>query len=314
VIILYKVRVDENAVEGTNEIKLKYKTSKTGWIELDPFDINIQTSDATLSVEDITIYPEVAVPGETFKVSLKIRNLADSFLKDITVKLDLSSATLPFAPIQSVTEKRIRQLGSDSAVDISYDLIAEPDADAGVYKIPITMSFSDNLGNSYNKSDLLGLVIGTAPQISYYIDSTTIKTPGNKGEVSIKFVNRGLGDVKFLNAVLKESDYYKILSPEEVYVGNIDSDDYETADFDLYVNKVAPNELSLPIQIMYMDSNNKEYTKDDEVILRMYGQVDAAKYGIEQKDNKLGIIISIAVVVVGVAAYIMIRRRKKKKQ
>jgi hypothetical protein len=247
IIVLYKVRVDENAVEGTNEIKLKYKTSKTGWVELDPFDINIQTSDATLSIEQIEVEPDVVAPGEILKASLKVTNLADSLLKDITVKLDLSSAALPFAPIQSITEKRIKQISSGSSADVSYNLIVEPDAALGVYKIPIFIKFNDNLGNSYNKSDLLGVVVGAVPDLSYYIDSTTINTAGNKGEITIKFVNKGLSDIKFLNIRLMSNSYYTILSPEEVYIGNIDSDDYETADFDLFVKQGAPKEFSIPL-------------------------------------------------------------------
>jgi hypothetical protein len=312
IIVLYKVRVDENAVEGTNEIKLKYKTSKTGWVELDPFDINIQTSDATLSIEQIEVEPDVVAPGEILKASLKVTNLADSLLKDITVKLDLSSAALPFAPIQSITEKRIKQISSGSSADVSYNLIVEPDAALGVYKIPIFIKFNDNLGNSYNKSDLLGVVVGAVPDLSYYIDSTTINTAGNKGEITIKFVNKGLSDIKFLNIRLMSNSYYTILSPEEVYIGNIDSDDYETADFDLFVKQGAPKEFSIPLEISYKDSNNKDYRKDTEVKLKMYGEAEAVQLGIEEKDNKLGVIISVIVVVIGIVIYILVRKRKKK--
>jgi hypothetical protein len=313
VIVLYKVEVDENAVEGTNEIKLRYKTANTGWVELDPFDINIQTVDATLSLEDITVDPEVAAPGENLKATLTIRNLADSFLKDISVKLDLSSTTLPFAPIQSATEKRVRQLDSGASAELSYNMIVEPDAEPGVYKIPLTITFSDNLGNSYEKDDLFGVVVGAIPDISYYIDSTTISTPNSKGTVSIKFVNKGLGNIKFLNVIMKESDSYSIISPKEVYIGNIDSDDYETADFQLFVDSKAPKELKLQLEVAYKDANNRDYTENASVILKLYKKSEAVSLGIKEKNNSVGIIISILVVVIGVIAYIMVRRARKKK-
>lgn len=313
VIVLYKVKVDENAIEGTNEIKLKYKTSKMEWVELDPFDINIQTSDATLSIEEIKVEPEVVSPGESFKANIKVKNLADSFLKDITVKLDLSSTTLPFSPLQSATEKRIKQLGAGLVSDVSYDLIAEPDAESGVYKIPISMTFSDNLGNSYTKSDLLGVIIGTVPEISYYVESTTVNTRGSGGKVSIKFVNKGLGNIKFLNVVLKQSDSYTILSPEEVYIGNIDSDDYETAEFDIFVKSKSVKELILPLEVTYKDANNRDYSETAEVTLKLYGESEAVSLGIKEKNSTVGIVISILVVVIGVIVYIMVRRARKKK-
>ncbi|MBW2992530.1 COG1361 S-layer family protein [Candidatus Woesearchaeota archaeon] len=314
VLILYKVRVDENAIEGTGEIKLRYRTAKTGWVELDPFDINIRTSDPVLSIEEIMIHPAVAAPGENIKALLNIKNLADSFMKDITIKLDVSSEDVPFAPIQSVTEKRIKQMSSGAEEELSYDLIVEPDAALGVYKIPVEMEYTDSTGISHEKTDLIGVVIGATPDLSYYVDATTINTAGNKGEITVKFVNKGLSDVKFLNVILKESDDYSILSQEEVYIGNIDSDDYETADFDLYIKSDAPSEVNLPLEITYKDSNNKDYKEEKDITLKLYGSKEAEKLGIEEKDNRTGIIIAVVIVVVIIVAYIIYRKKKKKKQ
>lgn len=313
VIILYKVRVDENAVEGTNEIKLKYKTANTGWVELDPFEIRIQTVDATLSVEKIDVTPELAAPGEKAVISVEVKNLADSLLKDITVKLDLSSKDLPFAPLQSATEKRIKLMSSGEKKSLDYVVIVEPDAEIDVYKIPLEISFNDNLGNSYEKSDIIGIIVGSAPDLIYNIDSSTIKTAGVKGKVTLKFVNKGLTDIKFLNIKLKETDNYKLLSPEEYYIGNIDSDDYETADFDLYVNSEAPSEINLPLEMSYKDANNRDYKKDVKVVMKIYGAEEAVELGIKEKTNKLGILIAVGIVLVGIIIYVIIKKRRKKK-
>ena len=58
---------------------------------------------------------------------------------------------------------------------------------------------------------------------------------------------------------MKESEKYEIVSPAEVYVGNIDSDDYETADFKISLNKVKEKEVILPLSLEYKDANNNEY-------------------------------------------------------
>jgi len=314
VIVLYKVKVDEDAVEGTNEIKLRYKTSQTGWVELDPFDINIQTSDATLSIEKIELSPEIVAPGEPLNIKITTKNLADSFLKDVSIKLDLTSASTPFAPLDSATEKRIKQISAGAHGVLSYDLIVEPDAALGVYKIPVDISFNDNLGNSFERSDLLGIVVGAAPDIRYYVDSSGVKTAGASGTVTIKFVNKGLSNIKFLNIKLKEGDNYDITSPEEVYIGNIDSDDYETADFDLFVSSKAPDRLSLPLEIVYKDANNKDYRIDSEVILKLYSKGEAERLGVQQKGSSAGIVISLVIVAVAIVIYIVYRKRKKKKK
>src|SRR3989338_4015293 len=53
VIVKYKLKVDENAVEGENELELRYKIGNGPWIKLDAFKIDIQTEDAILAVEDV---------------------------------------------------------------------------------------------------------------------------------------------------------------------------------------------------------------------------------------------------------------------
>ena len=71
-------------------------------------------------------------------------------------------------------------------------------------------------------------------------------------------------DIKFLNVKLDKAEGYKVLSPYEVYIGNIDSDDYETADFKINVDKASKEKVILPLTIEYNDANNQEYTNARE--------------------------------------------------
>ena len=103
---------------------------------------------------------------------------------------------------------------------------------------------------------------------------------------------------------------FTVISPQEVYVGNIDSDDYETAEFDIYVEKSSSKNLMLPLHLEYMDANNKPYSKDIEVALVLYSKEELKKLGFVQKSNPL-IGISIVLASIGIGFYI--RRRLKNK-
>ena len=312
VIVMYKVRVDDKAVEGTNEIEVRYQINDKGWNTLEPFDINIQTIDAILSVTSVKVEPEVIVPGKNGKITIEMKNLADSLLKDVTTKLDLSSADLPFAPLNSVTEKRIKMIRAGETVKQEYEITSFATAESMIYKVPLEITFYDHLGTKYNKSDIIGVIVGDEPELSYLIDDSTIQQAGNKGEVSIKFVNKGVIDIKFLNVKLKPSDYYKIISAEEDYLGNVDSDDYETAEYEIFVQSGAPKELKLPLEVTYRDANNNEYEMEIEPVLKLYDAEEAIMVGITQKSNTMGIIITIVVVIVGFIIYRKWRKRKKK--
>ena len=129
------------------------------------------------------------------------------------------------------------------------------------------------------------------------------------GKVTIKFVNKGLIDLKLMNVKLEESKKFDIVSSDEVYVGNIDSDDYETAEFDLYV-KGWQSEVILPIVIDYMDANNQRYRDKENVVLKLYSSSKAKKFGLEEKSS-VGILIVL--MIVGAGGYYYWRKRKKKK-
>jgi len=52
------------------------------------------------------------------------------------------------------------QLGSKETAKIKFNLIADPDAEANIYKVPLKIEYSDELGANYSKNLIVGLIIG----------------------------------------------------------------------------------------------------------------------------------------------------------
>lgn len=307
VIVKYKLRVDENAVEGENILKLRYSVNKGEWVELDDFKINVRTKDAILVISSIS--PERLVQGEITPVKIGFKNLGDSWLKNIQAKLNLGG--IPIAPIDSSSEQAIIELMGKTEKNLTFMLMAEGDADSDVYKIPVDISYLDNIGTKYYKNVSIGILVGDAPDLSTIIDSATIYRAGEKGKITVKFVNKGITDIKFLNVKLMKSNEYDIISSDEVYVGNIDSDDYETAEFDLFVKKTKEKEIGIPLEIVYHDVNNNYYSEEAELELRLYSASEAKRYGLVKGNGTVGTLIIVVIVVGGFLFY---RRLKKKKK
>ncbi len=308
VIIDYRLKVDENALEGDNEIELRYKVKNDVWAKLEPFYIDIRPHDILLSIASVDA-PKMIKPGEISKVDINLKNLALTFIKEIKVTVDLDS--VPFATIGSTNRKIIKQIDSDSNATVSFNLMAEPDADSGLYKVPIEIEFFDRLGTLYTKNETVGLIVGAEPDLSIIIDSSEIYSSKGTGEVTLKFTNKGVTDIKFMNIKLKDSENYNILSPKEVYVGNIDSDDYETADFKLSLGRIKGKEVVLPLLVEYRDANNNEYVEDVNVPLKLYSSSEAKAIGAKKGSSKVGIIIVL--IIVGGGFFFYRRWRKKKK-
>ncbi len=326
-VVKYKIRVAEDAVQGENKLKLRYKHGANSWIT-QSFDINVETVDANVAIASVKTEPEMIKPGDKAILKVKVKNMADSNMRDIALKIDLtysgllSSATaktatdsiaafniLPFAPLGSASEQKVDLLKSHEEHEFTYTVIAYPDAESKVYKVPVEITYYDELENKYTRQDLIGLIVGSKPDLFVVIDESELYVGKRTGNVALKFVNKGFSDVKFLDVNLKESPEYQILSAQEVYIGNVDSDDYETAEFNLYLKNGASKEekeVKLPIHVEYRDANNNLYTEDKELSLMI---VDPKKLGINEKSGFPGLVI---LVILGAGVYFYLRRKKKK--
>jgi len=310
VIIKYRLRVDENAVEGENELKIRYRIDKGIWIEPEEFTVDIQTHDAILSVESVSLDKKSLEPGSSSILKIKLSNEADSVLQDI--ELDLQLTGLPFIPVGSSNEKSIYQIKSKGDYEFVFELLANPEADSGVYQVPLKITYSDSLGKSYFKNSTIGLIVGAKPDLSVTLDETDIFEAGKSGEIIVKVVNKGVTDIKFMNLRLMPRDNYKILSNDEVYLGNIDSDDFETADFDVFVEKTNEGQITFPVVLEYKDANNNDFKKTIQLKLNLYSAAEAKKFGLKKQNGFVGTLIVIIIIVAGLFYYRKHRRKKKK--
>jgi len=335
VILKYKVRVDENAIEGENPVKIRYKFKyQYEWITQE-FDINIRTIDATVAVESVKTEPEQIVPGGKAKVNIEIKNIADSVMKDVTFKLDLALSTLssmfgvtsttatttgagmildtiPLAPLDSTTEKKIKQINAGESANLEFNVIAYPDAEARVYKVPVQITYYDELENSYTKNDIISLIIGTSPEILVGLESSDIFEADQKGNIVVKFINKGLTDIKFLIVTLDDDDAYDTLSTNNVYIGNVDSDDYETAEFELYIKPTTKSEISIPIKYSFRNTDNLLFEEQTELKLKLYDDEEALKLGFKQPDKTMGYILTLIIIVLLYVIYRVVKAKFKK--
>ncbi|MFH1511707.1 MAG: COG1361 S-layer family protein [Candidatus Woesearchaeota archaeon] len=322
-VVYYRLRVDKNAVEGNNELRVRYSLDNgMQWRELNNLIVRVRTHDAILSVESVTTVPEKVCPGGDVTLGIDLKNLADSLIKDIKVKLVLmkllqtatsvSYQELPFSPTGSTNEKTWPMLDSGETANLQFRLLADPDTKAAIYKLPLLVSYSDQLGTNYTKELITSIKICEDPDYVFGIDSSTLYKVDSKGTVNVKFVNKGRTDLKFIYLQLAESDNYDIMSSKDIYLGNIDSDDYETAQFDLYLKKEKNGNVVLPFTLEYRDAHNEKFSKQVDLELVLYSESQAEELGLKESNSTVGIVITVVIVIVGLGVYMFFRRKKKK--
>ena len=314
VIVRYQLLVDKDAPDGYSEIgvmfKFKSQAGERDWMKFDDdaFMVKVQSPAAILNIKDVKSLPSKVAPGETTRLSISLENVESSLIENIKIKLNLGD--VPFSPIGTSNQKSILSISPGMTKIVNFDLTADATASSQVYKIPVKIEYSDRLRSNYTHDSVVSVLVNQEPTWYATIESSSVYVPKTKGDVSIKFVNNGPVDIKFLNIMLQESGDYVVLSTKEQYVGNIDSDDYETTDFELYVT--GSEEITLPLKVDYMDANNNKYSDTVTLKLPIYSASEAKRLGLVQGSNSTGLIIIILIVGAGVWWYLRRRRKKKK--
>ncbi|MEK6974018.1 MAG: hypothetical protein AABW41_02165 [Nanoarchaeota archaeon] len=265
------------------------------------FAIYVKADD--ILIESVSSVPDEVGPGENIDVSIKITNIGNKRIKDIIGRLDLSQ--VPFAPRRSASEDIVKDLSSDESSILIFSLVALPNATPGIYKVPLQISYNGTI----TKTTLLSLKVQVKPLISIEAEKSDILYRYTTGTITLKLVNKGLSDVKFLNVILENSPSYEIISSNQVYLGNIEIDDSDTVDFEVYVNK--DSSIVLPIRLEYRDANNNLYRDTKSIAIKVYTKEEAQKLGLEKAGSSWSWIIIVLVIIVLILIFRQNRRKKE---
>lgn len=307
-VVKYRLLVDKDAPDGYHDIVLRYRAEgMSGYAAYEPFEIKVQSHNAILAIDKVFSVPTITAPGDKTKLVLELRNYATSLLKDIIVKLDLTD--LPLSPIGSSNEKVLQTIDAQQTEQVIFEIIADPDAEPGIYKLPVEIGYSDVLGQNISKTNTVSLIIGDHPDVIVTLDSTDIYTAPGSGEVTIRFVNKGTTDIKFLNVVVEEGASYRVVGSDEEYIGNLDSDDFSTASFRLLTDE-AEGSIGIPVSLTYMDANNNNYADTVNLTLPLYSGSDAKRIN----GNGGSAALWIVLLLVAGAGFWWYRRRKRRRK
>jgi hypothetical protein len=293
-----QVAVDRNAPDG--EFTLNMRIILGNQETEAQLPIEIRSGAASLRVVSATTTPAELTPGSKGTLVVGVENIEDTLMRDLTVTLDLSNSV--FAPLGSTNQQKIGRLEGGGEHTFTFTLIPEPDALSSVYRIPVNFTFSTNNGTRFVQQETIGIVVRATPELGVMLDETSLVEGDKQGTVTIRLVNKGLSEVKFTSVSVQPSEGYSVSGSDTVYVGNIDSDDFETAEFTL---KPTADTFTVQTQVQYRDALNNEYTQTFNV------PVSAAEPEAKGMPTWLIVLIVIAVVL---GAIILWRRMRGKKR
>ncbi len=310
--VKYKLLVDKNAVDGEYDVTLKYRTeggvSRGNWIPLDPFQIKVGGKATTVTIEETRTVPERVAPGKSVEVTIKLTNIGNTDIEDVTIILNLENTT-EIAPLKTSNELIIKNLIGGESEEVTFSLIVAPDAAVKVYKMPVKLTYTDQRNNNYVKTSYISLVVDAEPEYVLNVEENEVYRENEAGNIVVSLSNIGVSDLNYVTLTLDTGEYYTILSSDTVYLGNLESDDYETAQFKIYVSDYT-EKLPLNFRLVYKDGFNKNYDEHIAVTTKMFTGWEARKYGLT--DNGFGFISVIIIIAIGIVSLYLWKQYRNK--
>jgi hypothetical protein len=310
-IVEFKLKIDEQAVQGDLPLDLVVQLGDGAVSYTNgEFVIHVQSRNALLEITSITSDPSPIAPGDVANINIIVKNPSQTLFRDIRFKLDLTGSTIPLAPHQSSSEKSIPLLLSNYQQTLSFGLIALPNAASGLYKIPVNITYYDEKGNSYFINDVLAVLVGEKPNMRIYLKKSTVMQDGEAGKITLEVANAGNTDMKYVQLTLQPSDDYHLVTTREYfYLGNINSDDTQSEEVDVYLTP-KDKVVHIPGTLKYVDANNKEYQQTFDLELNTYSSSELKKFGLVPASSSWVYVLILIILVGAIFGY---RQWKKKK-
>jgi len=239
-------------------------------------------------------------PGKEGSISITLRN--DNFydVEKVSMALDLSNS--PFSAVVS-SEAGVNEILEGKTKTLTFYLKANSNAKPGDYNLPYSITYDDLTSP---KKGTIGVTILGKTDLEYTITQTE-NIIGTEGKIGLKIINKGTGEAKFVDVKITPQGF-TLLSEPDYYIGTIDSDDYQTATFDVIYNKKFS---VLNAIVTYEDFDNNKKTETIEIPLKVYTQEEAINLGIIKRNNPGYFILIILIIIIVI---ILLKRRSKQRR
>lgn len=244
-------------------------------------------------------------PGEEGEIKIEIENNFDNDVKDVSLLLDFTGS--PFIPV-GTSEQSVDEIEEDEEEDFLFKFRASTNTVPGQYEISYTLSYEDP-DDPKSRQGTIGVKVTANPDLDF---SLTADNPvlNNQGRVSLKIINKGFFDARFVSVrVIPEG--FTLLSDDEEYVGEVESDDFETANFDVVFTDTDAKLLAI---VEYRNFENEKVIENIELPVTVYTQDEAIALGIIQQSPTVFYVAAVVVLIILIILWRWWRKRQRLKR
>lgn len=339
VTIKFKLMTDADAAEGTYDIDVITTATSDSGSSSSKTITNKKTIHLEVRGKEyaqvVTISKSSIDVGVEEPLEFNITNTGSSPIKNMVVSWEDPDGVV--LPVYSDNTKYIDYLEPDESVTISYTVMADVNADPGLYTLNVNLTFEDYDSNTSTIKTTAGIFVGGETDFDVSFSES------DAGEISLSVANVGNNEAYSVKVSIPEQDNFKTTGSSSSIVGNLEKGDYTIASFDVMstqagsnsekdtsdnggmekvsdgadnASAMGPSESSIPtleVQIEYTDAMGRRLKVNKEVKVEMTSSSMAEGMGPGGRSSKGGLssYISYAVILLVAGAGVILYRRKK---
>jgi hypothetical protein len=336
-VLKFKLMTDANASAGTYDIDIitTYKSgsgsSSTTYTTTNTVTLEVRGKEyaqiVTIDKANIDIAKE-----ETLEFI--VTNTGTSPLKNMVVSWKDPDGVI--LPVYSDNTKYIKYLDAGESVKIAYAVMADVNAEPGLYTLNIDLTLEDYDSNEKTINTTAGVFVGGETDFDVSFSES------DEGEISLSVANVGNNIAYSVKVSVPKQENYKVSGSSSTIVGNLEKGDYTIASFDVMSTQGAgtvqeggsrePGTAKasaeggnltaasvegnpLKVQIEYTDAKGERITVDKEVELEITGGTMTPQAG--TPGNRSGIssyLPYIAVILLAGGAFVYRKKIQEKIQ
>lgn len=237
-VLKFKLMTDSNAAEGTYDIDVT--TTATP----DESPSNTITTTQTIHIDVrgkeyaqiVTINKADIDVGKEEPLEFMVTNTGSSPLKNMVVSWKDPKGVI--LPVYSDNTKYIKSLAPNQSVAVDYSVMADVNADPGLYTLDVSLSFENYDSQIQNIQTTAGLFVGgpTDFDVSY--------SESSQGQTSLSIANVGNDMAYAVKVSIPDQDGYRVMGSSSTIVGNLQKGDYTIASFNVTSAQAASGQDS----------------------------------------------------------------------
>jgi len=286
------IEVDDNAPSTTSYVSLDifYYTGVSSYEKTLTIPIQI-IRDPSLQIENVKFSSDLE-PGKSLNLTFDLKNEGIGDAKDVTISIDHTS---DFIVPQSSGEIFIDNIEASESKALIFPLTVSPSASIGTSTIPVNLSYYDETRtNLYKEANEIGTTITGTYNFILTVDSQDVIAQGTTGSITIKISNAGSQQAKYLTVKVLPSNNFD-LSPTTIYIGNLNSDDYDSEKLMLAANS-QQGSYPINLQLNYQDDFGKAYSEVFSVNAKISSKSEYSSAN--QTQSPLPIILVVIIVII----------------